>query len=161
MDINKIENQIANYVITYKEKIYRLAFSYVKNKEDALDIVQESICKALAARDSLKNPNYIKTWFYRIIVNTSLDFLHKQKRVILVEDEVLYSFDNGIYDDYPDFDLEKAMDNLPTNYKTIVVLRFFEDCKIDEIAEILDINVNTVKTQLYRALDKLRVQLKG
>lgn len=154
-----LEEQIAEYAVKHKENFYRLAYSYVKNADDALDIVQESVYKAISSMDSLKNPDYLKTWFYRIVVNTSLDFLRRQKRNVAVGEEILGSFDFGAIDSYGDFDLQRALDNLPEKYRTIVVLRYFEDLKIDEIAEILNENVNTVKTRLYKSLEILRVKL--
>jgi len=90
---------------------------------------------------------------------TSLDFLRRQKRNVAVGEEILGSFDFGAVDSYGDFDLQRALDNLPEKYRTIVVLRYFEDLKIDEIAEILNENVNTVKTRLYKSLEILRVKL--
>lgn len=72
---NNLFEQIADHFIKYKENYYRLKYSYVRNPEDALDIVQESAYKAISSAESLKNPDYIKTWLYRIVVNTSLDFL--------------------------------------------------------------------------------------
>jgi len=80
MNQDNLEKRIAEYVIEYKEAHYRLAFSYVKNKEDALDVIQESICKAFVAAETLKYPNSIKTWYYRILVNTSLDLLRQRKK---------------------------------------------------------------------------------
>lgn len=157
---SSLEKQIADYVIRYKENIYRLAFSYVKNTDDALDIVQESIYKSLSSKDSLKNPNYIKTWFYRIVVNTSMDLLRKQKKLVVVDDETLFSYDIGTIDNYPNIDLQRALESLPDNYRSIIVLRYFEDLKIEEIAEILNENVNTVKTRLYKSLEKLRIEMK-
>ncbi|CDG36113.1 ECF subfamily RNA polymerase sigma-24 factor [Acetivibrio thermocellus BC1] len=154
-----LEEQIAEYAVKHKENFYRLAYSYVKNADDALDIVQESVYKAISSMDSLKNPDYLKTWFYRIVVNTSLDFLRRQKRNVAVGEEILGSFDFGAVDSYGDFDLQRALDNLPEKYRTIVVLRYFEDLKIDEIAEILNENVNTVKTRLYKSLEIPRVKL--
>lgn len=154
-----LEKQITDYVIKEKEKHYRLAFSYVKNVDDALDIVQESIYKAFSYMDSLKNPSHIKTWFYRIVVNTALDFLRKQKKLVIVDEVILSSFDPGTVDNYQDFDLKKALEDLPENYRTIIILRYFEDLKIDEVAEVLGKNVNTVKTQLYKALEKLRINI--
>lgn len=159
MDKNSLEKQIADYVIKYKENHYRLAFSYVKNVDDALDIVQESIYKALTSIDSLKNPSHIKTWFYRIVVNTSLDFLRKQKRVGVTDEEALSSLDGGAIDNYQNIDLQKALDTLPANYRSVVILRYFEGLKVDEIAEVLNENVNTVKTRLYKSLKKLRLQM--
>lgn len=154
-----IKKQVADYVIANKEDYYRLAYSYVKNTNDALDIVQESIFKALSSIALLKEPRYIKTWFYRIVVNTSLDFLRKQKKLVIVEEETLCSLDWGDIDDYQDIDLQAALDALPDNYRSIVILKYFEDLKIEEIAEILNENINTVKTRLYKSLKVLRMKI--
>lgn len=154
-----LEEQIAEYIVKYKENHYRLAYSYVKNVDDALDIVQESIYKALSSAYSLQNPKYIKTWFYRIVVNTSLDLLRKKRKVDIVGEEVFTSLDCGAVDEYKNFDLQRAMENLPTNFRTIVILRYFEDLKIEEIAEILNENTNTVKTHLYKSLKLLRIKM--
>lgn len=159
MGRNILEEQIANHVVKFKDKYYRLAYSYVKNADDALDIIQESIYKAFSSIDSLKNPSYIKTWFYRIVVNTSLDFLRKRKKEIIVGEEFLFNCNEGEYDSYEDFDLKAALDNLPENYRNIIILRYFEDLKLQEIAEILDENINTVKTRLYTGLKKLRIKM--
>ena len=154
-----LKKQIADYIISNKEKYYRVAYSYVKNADDALDIMQESIYKAVAHVDSLQDINCINTWFYIIIVNTSIDFLRKQKKVIPVDNEVLASFVSETNDEYENFDLQKAMDDLPEKYKSVVVLRYFEDLKIEEIAEILNENTNTIKTRLYKALKLLRIKM--
>lgn len=159
MSESSLKKQVSDYVIKNKQKHYRLAYSYVHNADDALDILQESICKAISSLDSLKNPIYIKTWFYRILVNTSLNFLRRQKKLLVVNDEEMCNYGGGTVDNYQDIDLQKALDSLPDNYRIVVVLRYFEDLKIEEIAEILDENVNTVKTHLYRSLEKLRIKM--
>ena len=159
MKMDRLDEQIAVHADKYKNNYYRLAYSYVRNQDDALDIVQESVVKAISSMDSLKDPHSTKTWFYRIVVNTSLDFLRKRKRVSPMEEEVLAGLDTGEADRYEDIDLKKALDQLPDKYRTVVVLRFFEDLKIEEISEILNVNVNTVKTRLYASLDKLRLTL--
>jgi RNA polymerase sigma-70 factor, ECF subfamily len=159
MSKSSLEEQIADYVIKYKESHYRLAYSYVKNPDDALDVVQESIYKAISTMDTLKTPGYIKTWYYRIIVNTSIDLLRKRKKVVVVNDETLSSFESNTIDNYEDIDLQKALEDLPVQYRSVVVFRFFEDLKIEEIAVILDENVNTIKTRLYKALKMLRIQM--
>lgn len=150
---------IESFVIENREAHYRLAYGYVRNKENALDIVQEAILKALRSVDKLEEIAYLKTWFYRILVNTAIDFIRKHKRMTVMEDEIL-----GIHlpkqkDERPDMDLQRLIDQLPTKYKTIILLRFFEDMKIEEIAEITGNNINTVKTRLYAALKKLRLEI--
>jgi len=156
---SKLEKQLEEYVVENKEKHYRIAYSYVKNADDALDIIQESIFKALVSLNTLKNPEFMKAWFYRILINCSLDFIRKQKKIITLDNEVLYSYVNEFNDTYADIDLHRALDELPDNYRSIVILRFFEDLKIEEVAEILNENINTVKTRLYKSLNKLRVKM--
>ena len=156
---SKLGKQLEEYVVENKEKHYRIAYSYVKNADDALDIIQESIFKALLSLNTLKNPEYMKTWFYRILINCSLDFIRKQKNIIPLDNETLYSYVNEFNDTYADIDLQRALDELPDNYRNIIILRFFEDLKIEEVAEILNENINTVKTRLYKSLDKLRIKM--
>ncbi|MBU5444562.1 hypothetical protein KQI79_21290 [Paenibacillus sp. MSJ-34] len=74
----KLERLLIRFIMQNKENVYRLAFSYVKNEKNALNIVQESIHKALASLITLNPEGSMKGWFYRIVVNTSLDFLRKQ-----------------------------------------------------------------------------------
>lgn len=160
MEKSGLEEQIAEHVLKYKDNHYRLAYSYVKNSDDALDIVQESVYKAILSKNSLKKPEYLKTWFYRILVNTSIDFIRKRRKVEVVDEEAFNHIDIGTEDDYENFDLKKALDNLPDNYRTIIVLKYFEDLKLEEIAEVLNENVNTVKTRLYKSLKVLRIKMK-
>ncbi|TAI53781.1 RNA polymerase sigma factor SigV [Bacillus paralicheniformis] len=142
-----------------KEDFYRLAYSYVKNQEDALDIVQESIKKALDSVDSVRNPDTIKSWFYKILVRTAIDFLRKRKKLKVMDDQTIEFLSKGKEDTYRDTDLHEALDELPHPHHTIIVLRFFEDLKLEEIAEITGENLNTVKTRLYRGLKLMRIQL--
>lgn len=155
----KLERQFEEYIIENKERHYRIAYSYVKNADDALDIVQEAVFKALISLTSLNNPDYFRSWFYKVLINTALDFIRKQKKIISVDSEFLSDLDKGRMDTYPDIDLHRSLLKLPEDYRSIIILRFFEDLKIEEVAEILDENVNTVKTRLYKALELLRVEM--
>ncbi|WP_342599320.1 sigma-70 family RNA polymerase sigma factor [Psychrobacillus sp. FSL H8-0483] len=150
---------VENYIIENQNTLYRLAYSYVKNKENALDIVQESIFKSLKSIDQLNEIGYLKTWLYRIVINTSLDFIKKHGRMQAMDDDVLHSFMPEQRDVERDYDLYEAIDQLKEPYKTIIVLRYFEDLKIEEIAEIQNENTNTIKTRLYAALRKLRIKM--
>ncbi|MGN7386397.1 RNA polymerase sigma factor [Sporosarcina sp. SAFN-015] len=150
---------VERYIIENQQTYYRLAYSYVKNKENALDIVQEAVFKALRSIDKLEEVNYLKTWLYRIIVNTAIDFIRKHERVSIMEDEILESHLPASKNELSDLDLQEAVEHLPPLYKTIIILRFFEDLKLEEIAEITGDNLNTVKTRLYAALRKLRVEM--
>lgn len=157
----KLTRELESYLLSNQELIYRLAYSYVKNPEDALDIVQESMIKAISSVGLLKDSQSMKTWVYRIVVNTALDFLRKQKRVIVVDQETLNSYNDSAsgVDEYPDLDLAKAIEELSPMERTRIVLRYYEDLKIEEVAYILKENVNTTKSRLYGTLKKLRLQM--
>lgn len=154
-----LEKELIDCILENKESFYRLAYSYVRNSEDALDIVQESIQKAMVSADKLQKQTAIKSWIYRIVVNTSLDFLRKQKRVTVVDEQTIDMFSAGIDDHYENIDLQKALDELPDHYRSVIVLRYFEDLKLEEVAEILHENVNTIKTRIHRALKMLRLKM--
>ncbi|WP_099159552.1 RNA polymerase sigma factor [Virgibacillus ndiopensis] len=156
---NKSEDKVIAFIIENQENFYRLAFSYVKNAADALDIVQESIEKAILKKDLLRDNQSVKSWFYRIVVNSSLDFLRKNKRMSLVDEDTLEYYRSGQNDSYQDIDLRRSLEQLPIKFKSVIILRFFEDLKIDEIAEVLNENKNTIKTRLYKALELLRVEM--
>lgn len=150
---------LVDYIKSNQNNFYRLAFTYVKNKDESLDIVQESIYKALTCIDNLNDTSFMKTWMYRIIVNTSITYIRKNKRIILM-DEVPDIISADV-DSAEVLDLYNAIDRLSENYKTVITLKYFEDLKIDEIALITDCNVNTVKSRIYAAINKLRVIMKG
>lgn len=138
----------------------RFAYSYTKNLEDAEDIVNDSVIRAIRAISSLKSPQYIKTWFYKIIANTSLTYLKKKSKISYLDfDE--FENTNGLEDNYFDIDLNNMIDKLNVKYKSIIVLRFFEDMSISEISQVLEVNENTIKTRLYNALKLLKIEMEA
>lgn len=85
----KGDEESFEYLInTFKENLYRTAYSYVKNEEDALDVLQETIYKAYISIEKLKEPKYFKTWITRILINNALDVIKKEKRIIEIEKAV-------------------------------------------------------------------------
>lgn len=140
------ETLLKNY-----NKYYKLAFSYVHNDSDAMDIVQDSAYRAIKNAELLKNQKYVDTWIYRIVINQCKTFLSKNKQITDGISDVNISFN----DKYENIDLKNALNALDNDEKAIIILRFFEDLKIEDIASVLDIKVNTVKSRLYRCLRKL------
>lgn len=155
MRTEALQKKVEEIILDSYEAMYRLAYTYVRSEEDALDIVQESVYKAIKHSASVKQESYIKTWLWRIVMNTALDFIRKNRKEIAVD----AFFENGKEDSYRDFDTIEALKVLTEKEKTVVVLRFFEDQKLSEIAKILNENTNTVKTILYRSLRKLKLEL--
>lgn len=153
----KIEEQAESLLLNNYEKYYRLAYSYAKNESDALDIVQESAYKVLKDIKKLKDQSLLSTWIYRIVINTSIDFLRKRNN----ETVSIYDLEIPHEDQYQGDDPKEMIAFLNEEERTIVILKFFEDFKLEEIADALNMNVNTVKTRLYRALKKIRVILES
>ncbi len=146
---------LIQYVLENQDRFYRVAYSYTRHQEDALDVVQNAVCKALEAHESIKNEDAIKTWFYRILINESLSVLKKRKRFLFSDDELgqeeVY-YEKG----YEQDDLEKELDRLDLDVQVIIKLRFFEEMSLKEISCITGLNLNTVKTKLYRGLKQLK-----
>ena len=156
------EQQLAGLIKANKEKYYRVAFTYVKNKEDALDIVHNAIVKGLQKIHQLHNRDYLETWFYRILINESISFVRKNRHVVYLDDLPDEQFPlKEVYDKDQYLTLYSAIDRLSPKLKTVVILRFFEDMKFEEIADITSTKLSTVKERLYKALRLLRMDIEG
>lgn len=143
---------------TNQAKIYRIAYSYVKNQQDALDIVQETVYKAFVSIKTLKNPKYFNTWLIRIAINSALDHVKKSKKCVSLED-TLKDTKNTTNQIEENIDLYTALDKLDSKHKTVVILKYFEDLTFKEISNILDYPTSTVKTYFYRALKHLKISI--
>ncbi len=149
------EELVRDILLENYQSYYRLAFSYVHQETDAMDIVQEGAYRAMLKADTLRDEKFAGTWIYRIMINAAKDYLQKNKADYQELDENHAATEKY----FEDIDLKEALDRLPLQEKTLIILRFYEDKPLAEIAEILQENLNTVKSRLYRTLDKLKAQL--
>jgi RNA polymerase sigma-70 factor (ECF subfamily) len=157
-----VRSCVEKALIDNYEKYYRLAFSYTKNESDALDIVQESAYKAMKNSRKLEDGELADTWIYRIVVNTSIDFLRKSKRY----SDAPYEDDGQNEISYNETGYEKAdvmemLSALNPNDRTVIIMRYFENLKLEQISTILGESLSTVKSRLYRATQKLRINMEG
>lgn len=154
----KYKALIEQILLENYQQYYRLAYGYTHHEPDACDIVQSGAYKALRSCHTLKQPEYASTWVYRIMLNEC--FTHLRQPKDLSYEAVLEETGAGSREDhYTNIDLQRAIDALPDKEKAVVMLKYFEDKKLDEIAEILDENVSTIKSRLYRCMKKLRSSL--
>lgn len=152
--------RIEQVILENYNQYYRLAYRYVQNGEDAFDIVQDGACKALKGSHTLNKPEYAQTWVYRIMLNECFRHLRRPKTLSYEAVQDTGGIEAGYQEDrYANIDLQNAIDALPDRDKAIVILRFFEDKKLDEIAQIMDESVSTVKSRLYRCMKKMRAAL--
>lgn len=144
-----------------KEKLYRTAFSYVRNEADALDVFQQTALLTMESIHQLREPKYFSTWLMKICINVSLEVLQKQKKVILMDDFMVPSRSTDMATSAEKMDLLDAIFKLDERYKTVLLLKYYEDMTFEQIAEVLGEPIGTVKSKGKRALAKIKTTLKG
>ncbi|EHS57628.1 ECF subfamily RNA polymerase sigma-24 factor [Paenibacillus sp. Aloe-11] len=154
------EQQFSDRLMACKEKLYRFAFSYVKNEQDAIEIVSEASYKAFLSYKKLKDPDYFETWMTRIVINSAIDHIQRKKKYTYIEDcETPFMVKESGITLEEQWDLYEALDYLSPKDKTFIILKFFEGQRFKDMAEVLSISENTVKSRFYRILDKLKRQM--
>nr|WP_225942159.1 sigma-70 family RNA polymerase sigma factor [Sporosarcina limicola] len=143
-------------------EVYRTAYLYVGNQNDALDVVQETAYRSFKSIKNLKEPEYFKTWLIRIAINCATDILRKKKNVVPWKPKFEELISEEVHEDIPLLiTIRDLIELLTAEEKSVVTLRFYQDLTIKEVAETLSIPLGTAKTILYRSLKKLREDLKG
>ena len=145
-------------IIMHQEYLYKLAYMYTKNEQDALDAVQECAMRAMISMDKLREPRYFKTWITRILINSIYKAQKKARKAAPFEEYNEAAPEQSLSIEEKT-DLYDAIDLLPATYKTVVILQYFEGMKIKDIAEVMNIPLGSVKAYLYRAKEMLRDQL--
>ncbi len=168
MDKDEKEQLLEKVMFEYGNELVRLAFSYVKEAESAKDIVQNAFIKCYKNLDSFRYDAQLKTWLYRITINECKDYLkswnYKMVQVKSFVNEtaksILPSTEKAVIDKYNNEEIKDTIFSLPKVYREVVYLYFYESLKTEEISEVLDIPVNTVKTRLRRAKQRLEPMIK-
>lgn len=147
-------------LLRYKGYLYKIAFSYTKNECDSLDLIQECSYKAWLNIKSLKKHSSFKLWISKILVNTALNSYCKQSKINYIDiDDSIPDQDVNLSVEEK-IDLQNAIDLLKPEYKTVIMLKYFDDMTIDNIAEVMELSPNTVKTYLRRAKSCIKKILK-
>jgi RNA polymerase sigma-70 factor, ECF subfamily len=151
----------------YGDDITRLAYSYVRNLSSAEDIAQNTFIKCYQHSSSFRGESSIKTWLYRIAINCCKDYLRSSyfKRISpthLIQKfikEPLPSTESVYFESDDSKALRECVFNLPSKYREVIILHYYDDLKIREIEEILELKGNTVKTRLRKARTILKEKL--
>ena len=142
-----------------KEYLYCTAYLYSGNEDDALEIVQETVLRAFRSIRNLKDPGMFRTWITRILINVSKDYYKRIQRHAAAAELEIPQETGGISAEER-LDLYSAIERLPEKYRTVVILRYFDELKLDEIAYITGVPRGTVSGWLTRARQELRNILK-
>lgn len=154
--INK-DNKFTQLVQKNKLKFYKTAKAILKNDDDVYDAIQNALMSMYQNFNNLKEQKYFATWGVRIVINKCYDLLRKNKKIELYDEleecvtEDNYNLDyNGI---------NKLVNGLDKNLYLIVILYYYDDFSIKEIAEILEMPEGTIKSKLSKARSNLRKNL--
>lgn len=138
-----------------KRMLYKIAKTYLKNEEDVADALQDTMLAAYQSIGSLKKPAYFRTWLVRILINRCLDLLREAEHWAAEETpEQIYG-----NRELEQLEFQQLLELLPRESRAIFSLYYGEDFGIREIAEILSLNENTVKTRLRRGRSLLAEKL--
>ena len=150
--IKRDEQAFLSVIHLHKETLYKTAFAFLKNEHDAIEAVQEVTVRAYKKIHTVKEPNYLKTWLVRIMMNYCQDQLRLKKRY--TSSEQLQEI--GTSENYTFLEIEEALAALPDKEQRLIYLMYFQDTKIKDIAIVENIPEGTVKSRLHKTLRTLR-----
>lgn len=157
--------QAFNTLVTrWQDRIHYFAYRYFANTDDAADVTQKTFIKAYQKIETLNDHNKFGSWLYRIAKNLCLDELRKTKRQNTISydniettiDATAQSVSSKVETKLTQEIIHKALLKLPGNQRIVIIMKEYEGLTFDEIAEILDEPLSTVKSRLYYGLKRLR-----
>lgn len=165
MDIEKLINQTKKgdtqsfslLIDLVKEKAYRIAYCYLYDESSSMDAVYDAVEKAYRNLYQLREPKYFSTWFIRIVINECKGKLRKNQRLTVLTNEISETDSNPYSEDR--MDLEVALQQLLPDERLLIQMKYFFGYTFNEIAEITEVPVGTVKTRLYKILRELKNHL--
>ncbi|MFC6335202.1 RNA polymerase sigma factor SigW [Paenibacillus septentrionalis] len=164
----------AELVELYQEKLYHMAYRMLNNRQEAEDVVQDTFMRVYNNLERYDDTMKFSTWIYRIATNLCIDRLRKRKPIYSLDAE---SSEYEGLDGYsmipsdnrtPESELllsetqriiHQAIDTLPPKYKTVMILRYIHELSLQEVGDILDMPVTTIKTRVHRGREFLRKKL--
>lgn len=140
----------------YADTVYRLAFSRVKSKHDADDILGEVFLRYVKADPKFSCEEHIKFWLIRATINCSKSFFTSSwfKKIVPLDDTLYTSLKENS-------EVYYAVMELPIKYRTVIHLYYYEEYSVKEIADILEVSQSAVKSRLARAREQLKTKLEG
>ena len=162
------KNQVARLLEKHGDRVFRTAFMYLKNYQDAEDVLQMTFEKYLITKPLFKNDEHEKAWFLRVAINISKNLVTSGwKKKVIYDDEQLRLFadeavaQEGISDSDDNSEaVLKAVLALPKSLSVVIQLFYYEEYSVAQIADLLDISVGNVTTRLNRARKKLEKSLR-
>ncbi|OPA78373.1 RNA polymerase subunit sigma [Paenibacillus selenitireducens] len=144
--------------------VYRTAYYILNNEQDAMDASQEALIRIYSKINSYEEKAQFKTWVQRIVTNICIDKFRRNKPSVSIDEhELVFQGDDNVEQEvmstYVAKDIQEAIEKLPEHHRAVVVLRYLQDFSYNEIADALNLPLNTVKSYLFRARQQLQLLL--
>ena len=144
---------------TYADMVYRIACRYVRNSIDADDVFSEVFLAYFKKERTFESEEHRKAWLIRVTINCAKDFLEQNTQQLQLNEEIVADHSQSDRDTY--MDLYAAIERLRPEYQEVIKMYYLDSLSVREIAQILNKNENTVKTQLARARESLKAYLEA
>ena len=151
-----MEEQI---VRTYADMVYRIAYRYVRNSIDTDDVFSEVFLAYFKKDRTFESEEHRKAWLIRVTINCAKDLLGQRAQLQQIREETLPDQTPRDVDTY--MDLHEAIEQLRPEYREVIKLYYLDDLSVKQIAQVLEKNENTIKTQLSRARETLKTMLEA
>ncbi len=145
----------------YKDTVYNVAYTYVHNRSDALDISQDVFIKYLNSDEVFNDDNHEKYWLIRVTINTSKNYVTSswKKKVVLDNEYVDRTQESD--KSYENANYFEVIMKLPSKYKDVITLYYYEDLKVEQIADILKETPSCVRKRLERGREKIKKEIEN
>ncbi|MCA1061449.1 RNA polymerase sigma factor SigW [Rossellomorea aquimaris] len=170
------QNAFAELVELYRDKVFQICYRMLGNRHEAEDIAQEAFIRAYVNIETFNQKRKFSTWLFRIATNLCIDRIRKKKPDYFLDAEVAGTEGLTMYsqvaadvqlpeDEVENMELQETIQTeiskLPEKYRSVIVLKYIEELPLQEISEILDLPLGTVKTRVHRGREALRKQLRS
>lgn len=147
----------------FSPKMFAIAKSYVGTIYDAEEVLSQSFYKAFTKINDCKSAENFSAWLRRIVINEAITYLRKNKNILYLDTDLaqIEEISEEEEPDFPDFDIQEVLSEMPLGYRLVFNLYIFEEKKHSEIAEILNIGIGTSKSQLNKAKKWLKDYFKN
>lgn len=141
-------------ILSCKDKLYNIAFCYLKSEQDTLESIQEVTYRAYLKINKLKEPKYFMTWITKIIINYCIDEQKRKTKIVNIEEhQITNAKDDNTVDTLT---LEDAIDKLTPKYKEVIILKYIRDMTTIDISRVMACPEGTIKTWVSRGLKQLK-----
>ena len=143
----------------YSQELMNISYGYTKSRDDSLDIIQNVFAKLVNNQKQFNNLNEEKYWLIRITINECKDFLRKKSKRPIINADLVNSFSNIDSETQKLHYIADVVKTLPEKYKVVIILFYWDELSIKDIAKVLKVSEDAVKKRLERARKLIKIEM--